>query len=146
MVKRFRPSFSQLYRHPEVGTGPVDIRTARSKAAFLGRQPFNAVPARSTAQVEILVLPPCSSLLWYMVLFVSNLYSLLLHIFIFVFNICSFLLYVFRFYSIFDHLYSISGLFRFCCALTIEYKCKTSNINKRFYNSNEQRLNTNVNY
>ena len=38
------------------------------------------------------------------------------------------------------------SLGRFCCALTIEYKCKTSNINKRLLNSNEQRLNTNVNY
>ena len=38
------------------------------------------------------------------------------------------------------------SLGRFCCALTIEYKCKTSHINKRLYNSNEQILNTNVNY
>ena len=38
------------------------------------------------------------------------------------------------------------SLGRFCCALTIEYKCKTSHINKRWKNSNDQRLNTNVNY
>ena len=49
---------SQLYRHPKVSSGPTDIRTARSKAVFLGRQPFNAVPTPSTAQVGILVLPP----------------------------------------------------------------------------------------
>ena len=47
-----------LYRHPKIGTGPVDIRTAWSKAVFLGRQPFNAVPAPSTAQVGVLVIPP----------------------------------------------------------------------------------------
>ena len=87
VVKRFRPSFSQLYRHPKVGTGPVDIRTARSKAAFLGRPPFNAVPARSTAQVGILVLPPCSSLL----LYIFYLYPISIH--------C---------YCIFLYLYSIS--------------------------------------
>ena len=56
LVKMFRLSFfSQLYRHPKVGTCPFDIRTARSKAAFVGRQPFNAVPAPSTAHVGILV-------------------------------------------------------------------------------------------
>ena len=38
------------------------------------------------------------------------------------------------------------SLWRFCCALTNEYKCKTSNINKRLLNRNEQRLNTNKNY
>ena len=54
-------------------------------------------------------------------LFVSNLYSFLLHIFIFVFNICSFLLYVFRFYSIFDHLYSISVYFCCICFVLILY-------------------------
>ena len=48
------------------------------------------------------------SLLLYIFIFVHNLYALLLHIFIFVFNLCLFLLYIFRFYSIFDHLYSIS--------------------------------------
>ena len=48
---------TQLYRHLKVGNGPVDIRTAQSKAVFLGRQPFNAIPAPSTAQVWILVLP-----------------------------------------------------------------------------------------
>ena len=57
VVKMFRLSLSQLYRHPKVGTGHVDIRTARSKAIFLSRQPFNAVPAPSTAQIGILVLP-----------------------------------------------------------------------------------------
>ena len=31
----------------------------RSKTVILGRQQFYAVPARSTAQVAILVLPPC---------------------------------------------------------------------------------------
>ena len=41
--------FSQLCRHPKVGTGAVDIRTAQSKAVFLGRQPLNAVLAQSTA-------------------------------------------------------------------------------------------------
>ena len=54
-------------------------------------------------------------------LFVSNLYSLLLHILIFVFNICSFLLYVFRFYSLFDHLYSISVYFYCICFVFILY-------------------------
>ena len=34
-------------------------RTARSKTVFLGRQQLYAVPARSTAQAAILVLPPC---------------------------------------------------------------------------------------
>ena len=28
-------------------------------------------------------------------------------------------------------------LWRFCCALAIEYKCRTSNINKRLQNSDE---------
>ena len=35
----------------------VDIHTARSKTAILGRQQLYAVPAQSTAQVAILVLP-----------------------------------------------------------------------------------------
>ena len=41
----------------------VDIRTARSKTIFLGRQQVYAVPAQSTAQVEDLELPPCKLLL-----------------------------------------------------------------------------------
>ena len=71
VVKILRLSFSQLYRHPEVGTGPVDIRTARSKAVFLGRQPFNAVPAPSTAPVGF----------WYYTPYVMHIRILLLLLF-----------------------------------------------------------------
>ena len=61
------------------------------------------------------------SLLLYSFVFVFNLYSLLLQNFIFEFNPCSFLLYIFRFYSIFDHLHSVSINFYCTCFVFILY-------------------------
>ena len=61
------------------------------------------------------------SLLLYIFIFVFNLYLLLLQNFIFEFNPCSFLLYIFRFYSIFDHLYSVSVNFYCICFVFILY-------------------------
>ena len=57
VVKMLRLSFSQLYRHPKVGTGPVDIRSARSKGVFLDRQPFNAISAPSIAHRDFCITP-----------------------------------------------------------------------------------------
>ena len=58
-IRRWIKCFDFLFpSSTKVDTGPVDIRTARSKAVFLGRQLFNAVSVSSTAQVAIFVLPP----------------------------------------------------------------------------------------
>ena len=61
-VIRVRCVFAFLWASKQ-GHSSVDIPTARSKSEFLGRQQLYAAPARSTPQVEILVLPP-----WYQIM------------------------------------------------------------------------------